>query len=481
MSKKPVKAKDNPLKEPITPERRLAIAERDGWLCSGPGGCGLKIEPEDLEIDHGRPKGMGGGKKDNRDDNLWAKHSRCNQIKAGQRIELPPTAAANAKITDLVPDDMNANRGTERGGQMIENSVKRFGLGRSIVLDKNNMVIAGNKTLENAAGAGIENVIIVETDGNQLVAVQRVDLDMDEAPEVARALGIADNRTAEINLEWDPEVLKEMQQISDLGGLGFTKDELAEIYYKRDQAIPAGSGAIDPPEHEKDDMQAKWGTEPGQLWEIPSGSVAGRAHCLFIGASTQMEDVCELMEHGQQLIDVLAARVPDFLTADAIQRGLTTWDCQMTAGTVAYLAHKDQNGRRPAIENAMQAAGWKIGANIIAILPAKQDGDRDFGDKHQSVLYGWKIGAEHYFCGDRTLTTVWRPETADLAELFARMLTYSSRQGDVIGAPWAGYGAILLAAEHAGRICYAMEKDPKQAAVALDRMAALGLEPRKRT
>jgi 5-methylcytosine-specific restriction endonuclease McrA len=480
MARKPVKAKDNPKKQPITQELRMQVYERDGKLCSGPGGCGLFVPLDELEIDHEIPKGMGGGNTDNRPENLWTKHRTCNQAKGSRRIENVRTAAPNAKIQDLAPDDLNANRGTERGGQLIEQSIKSFGLGRSILLDKNNMVIAGNKTLENAAAVGIENVVVVETTGDQLVAVQRVDLDMDEAPEMARALGIADNRTAEVNLEWDPEVLRELQAAAaDVGPL-FTKDELAQIFYERDQATPAGAGYIEPAEHEQQDLQAKWGTAPGQLWEIESKSVPGRAHCLFIGSSTQPEDLFELMEHGEQMIAVLAARVPDFLTAEAIERALTTWDLQMTAGTVVYLAHKDREGRRPAIEGAMGAASWKVAANIIAILPAKDDGDRHFGEQHQPILYGWKIGAEHYFCGDRTLTTVWKPETGDLAELFARMLTYSSRPGDTIGGPWAGYGAILLAAEHAARICYGMEKDPKQVAIALERLAGLGLQARRR-
>ena len=50
------------------------------------------------------------------------------------------------KISDLTPDPQNANKGTERGRGMIEDSLRRLGAGRSILVDKHNRVIAGNKT-----------------------------------------------------------------------------------------------------------------------------------------------------------------------------------------------------------------------------------------------------------------------------------------------------------------------------------------------
>lgn len=54
------------------------------------------------------------------------------------------------KLSDLAPDARNANKGTERGNAMIENSLRQFGAGRSILLDRHGRIIAGNKTAENA-------------------------------------------------------------------------------------------------------------------------------------------------------------------------------------------------------------------------------------------------------------------------------------------------------------------------------------------
>ncbi|MFA6718855.1 MAG: hypothetical protein WCS15_07225, partial [Prevotella sp.] len=104
----------------------------------------------------------------------------------------------------------NFNKGTEYGQHLIEESLRKFGAGRSILLDKNNRIIAGNKTIENAAIVGLENVIIVETDGNQIVAVKRKDIDLDSAK--GRELALADNATSKANLAWDMDIITEQAE-----------------------------------------------------------------------------------------------------------------------------------------------------------------------------------------------------------------------------------------------------------------------------
>lgn len=111
-------------------------------------------------------------------------------------------------IESLVPDNLNANKGTEYGQRLIEESLRKFGAGRSILIDKNNRIIAGNKTIENAVNAGLDNVIVVETDGNQLVAVKRRDIDLDS--ERGREMALADNATGKANLSWDEDAIKQI-------------------------------------------------------------------------------------------------------------------------------------------------------------------------------------------------------------------------------------------------------------------------------
>lgn len=131
-------------------------------------------------------------------------------------------------INDLTPDPRNANKGSERGQGVIEKSLRRLGAGRSILADKHGVIIAGNKTLEAAASIGIDRVRVIETDGTELVIVQRKDLDMSEP--MAKELAIADNRASELSLDWDAEVLQQMAaEDVDLGAVGFSEKELEEL------------------------------------------------------------------------------------------------------------------------------------------------------------------------------------------------------------------------------------------------------------
>ena len=107
-------------------------------------------------------------------------------------------------IADLTPDPSNANKGSERGRYMVEASLREAGAGRSIVVDKDGRIIAGNKTLEAWAEMGGE-IEVVRTDGKRLVVVQREDLDLAEIDSPARRLAYLDNRAGEVGLSWDAE------------------------------------------------------------------------------------------------------------------------------------------------------------------------------------------------------------------------------------------------------------------------------------
>lgn len=111
-------------------------------------------------------------------------------------------------IDKLAQDDKNFNKGTQFGEHLMDESISKFGLGRSILIDKNNRIIAGNKTAQKAGELGFERVVVVETDGNTMVAVKRTDIDLDSAQ--GRELALADNATSKANLAWDEETLKDV-------------------------------------------------------------------------------------------------------------------------------------------------------------------------------------------------------------------------------------------------------------------------------
>jgi hypothetical protein len=109
----------------------------------------------------------------------------------------------NIKVTSLIADDKNFNKGSENGAEMIRKSFQKFGAGRSILLDKNNRIIAGNKSVE---FSGINDVLIVESDGTQLIAVKRTDIDLD-SPQ-GREMALADNASAKANIVFDAELVE---------------------------------------------------------------------------------------------------------------------------------------------------------------------------------------------------------------------------------------------------------------------------------
>lgn len=118
------------------------------------------------------------------------------------------------KIDELIPDDLNANKGTEYGSHLMEKSFRELGAGRSILLDRNGKIIAGNKSTETAAAIGLQDVIIVETDGTKLVAVKRMDIDIDSKQ--GRELALADNATSKANLAWDEEAIAQINEQWDI-------------------------------------------------------------------------------------------------------------------------------------------------------------------------------------------------------------------------------------------------------------------------
>lgn len=121
-------------------------------------------------------------------------------------------------LNELKFDDKNFNKHTEYGMSLIEKSLRQNGAGRSILLDKDDRIIAGNGIVEAAGQVGFENVRVIETDGNELIAVKRTDLSLDSKK--GREMALADNATSAADLEWDFEnILSEMtpEEANDWG------------------------------------------------------------------------------------------------------------------------------------------------------------------------------------------------------------------------------------------------------------------------
>jgi len=135
------------------------------------------------------------------------------------------------KLTDYRPNPRNHNTGTERGSEMIERSFKKYGAGRSLVADKHGVLIAGNQSQEGALEAGIENVIEIETTGDTVVVVKRVDLDLERDVKAAE-LGYIDNRANQVSLHYDvAQIVADVERGVDLSEM-FSPSELGDLLGK---------------------------------------------------------------------------------------------------------------------------------------------------------------------------------------------------------------------------------------------------------
>ena len=128
-----------------------------------------------------------------------------------------------ASIDDFKTDTRNARKRTNQSATLIQESLKRYGAARSIVVDEDGTVLAGNGTFESAKSAGITKVRVIESDGTELIAVRRTDLSDDEKV----GLALADNRTAELS-SWDNEMLHRLSMEHDISPW-FEKEDLSGL------------------------------------------------------------------------------------------------------------------------------------------------------------------------------------------------------------------------------------------------------------
>ena len=184
-------------------------------------------------------------------------------------------------LADLKPDPRNARRHNPRNVGMLEKALNEVGAARSIVIDEQGVVLAGNATIEAAGRAGIERVQVVDADGETIIAVRRTGLTKTQKTRLA----LYDNRTAEL-ADWDSEVIADMlaTEREVLDGL-FENYELEEIVEEAIQPVEADA---EPMFDQAAELLQKWKVEAGDLWLVGE-------HRLLCGDSTKAADVGRLM------------------------------------------------------------------------------------------------------------------------------------------------------------------------------------------
>jgi site-specific DNA-methyltransferase (adenine-specific) len=424
--------------------------------------------------------------------------------KAARAASLAPSpepAAEWVATASLRPWKDNPRANDDAVGAVAE-SIRRFGFGAPILARRaNSEIIAGHTRWKAAQKLGLDRV-----------PVRFLDLD----PVNAHLLALADNRLAE-EASWDDAMLAAVladlkAQQADLAATGFSDEEIARLL----SDLAGSQDSSDSPEPElsrADELRAKWGTELGQLWTADSRAAPSKAHQLLCGDSTKGDDVGRLM--GSERADCLWGDPPygvayvgktkakltlanDRLTGERLFEFLSA--CFLAAdkhalkrGAAIYIAHP---GGALALQFmlAFEHAGWRLHETLVWVKDSMVLGHSDYHWRHEPLLFGYAPGegrrgrgGEGWYGGnaETTVFEVPRPKVSDEhpttkpVELVAPMVRNSCPPGGIVYEPFSGSGTTLAACETTGRVCRAIELEPKYVAVALERMSASGLQPKR--
>lgn len=407
---------------------------------------------------------------------------------------------ADSSLADLTPDPRNARRHTERNIAMIADSIREVGAARSIVIDEEGVILAGNATVEAAAAAGIEGVRIIDVEGDELVAVRRTNL----SPEQKARLALADNRAAELADGWDLDRLRELSEAGvSLEGL-FSQDELDALY----AAGGDGGGNTHP-----DAVAELRATDilPGDLFELGP-------HRILCGDSTKADDVARLLGGDKPRLMVTdppygLAYDPQWREQAGVYGGkpgnrqkhgtvrnddradwTEVW--RLFPGDIAYVWHAGLTSSQ--VEASLELAKFESRAQIIWAKDRLALGRGDYHWQHEACWYAVRRGRKGHRTDDRSPSTLWRisslldadppPEqttvwdiptredgghghgTQKPVECMARPMRH--HHAPEVFEPFSGSGTSIIAATMLGRRCYAIEIDPGYVQMAIDRWQA---------
>ena len=414
-------------------------------------------------------------------------------------------------IEELAQDTHNFNRGNEQGQQLMERSFKELGAGRSILLDRNGNIIAGNKSQKAAIAAGIKKVRVIETTGDELVAVKRTDVDIDTAE--GRKMAYLDNLTTQVNLTWDETEIQAVQadvEGFDVGDFGVSIDQLPGNPF--DVKEPTGETTqTEQPQAEEDDF------DPDEVHEtkVKTGDVwlLGE-HRLMCGDSTDAECVAKLM-NGERA-DIAFTSPPYGVTDGAIRKHQEkgnhdsgaknfynehndiqeTWPQLMEETWQRMHEHSDQqfinvqllaDNKRELMrwcarhaDNIVDMLIWDKGHAAPNIHPNIVSNNFEFifvfgEDKANRLI---KYGNFHGTYSAILRVAVGQNEYADVHKavfpvaLPGEILNINGNAKSVLDL-FGGTGTTMIAAEQLGRKCYMMELDPKYCTIIIARWEKL--------
>ena len=364
-------------------------------------------------------------------------------------------------LDELIPYANNP-RDNDDAVDYVAESIKEFGFKVPIIIDKDNVIVAGHTRYKACEKLGINEVPCIIAD--------------DLTEEQIKAFRLADNKVAEI-ATWDFEKLElELSTLEmDMELFGFES-------YEDDE----------PQEVAEDDYEVEVPEEPkakyGDVYQLGK-------HRLMCGDSTSIDDVEKLMNGAK--VDLLITDPPynvnyEGATKDKLtimndkmdndnfrQFLLDAFKCAdnvMKDGAAFYIWHADSEGYN--FRGACFDVGWTVRQCLIWNKNSLVLGRQDYHWKHEPCLYGWKDGASHNWYGDRKQTTVLdfdRPSrnaehpTMKPIPLFDYQIQNNTKKGDIVLDLFGGSGTTLMASEQNERSAYLMELDPKYVDVIINR------------
>jgi DNA modification methylase len=391
----------------------------------------------------------------------------------------------NIKVTSLIADDKNFNKGSEVGAEMIRKSFQKFGAGRSILLDKNNRIIAGNKSVEYS---GLQDVMIVESDGTQLIAVKRTDIDLD-SPQ-GREMALADNASAKANIVFDAELIEAElgEAVCEEWGIDVaTKLEAVEDDFEVPETIETDivlGDLFEIGEHrllcgDSTDSDAVAKLMDGQKAQIAFTSPpynAGKSESLSGNTHTTDNKYNEYNDNQTQsnYLDLLIG----FTNNALIHSEYLVCNIQSLAGNkialIEYLyqyknnfidvAIWDKGHGAPAMAENVMTSAWEY----MFFISSKENASRAIpnGNFRGTVpnIYRGAPNRNNEFSNVHAATF-----PIDLPEWSLQF----TKANDIILDQFLGTGSTMVASHQLNRKCYGMELDPKYCQVILDRMRKL--------
>jgi DNA modification methylase len=378
-------------------------------------------------------------------------------------------------VEKLIPYARNARTHSAEQVAQVAASIAEFGWTNPILAGADGIVIAGHARLLAARKLGMTEVPVIVLD--HLTESQR------------RALVLADNRLA-LNAGWDEEMLRvEMAALDEDGFnlelVGFTDEEIEGLLRDPEEANAGNTEDDAVPETPETAV-----TVPGDVWILGE-------HRLLCGDATQMADVEKVLgggladmvfcdppynvNYGATMKDKLRGKKRKIANDDLGQdfeqflRDACVNILAVTKGAV-YICMS--SSELHTLEKAFREAGGHWSTFVIWAKNTFTMGRSDYQRQYEPILYGWKEGTDHFWCGARDQGDVWfvkKPVANDLhptmkpVELVERAVGNSSKGRDTVLDPFGGSGSTLIACEKVGRQSRLIELEPKYCDVIIRR------------